>query len=120
MRASALAGSAAVALALTASMAAAQVAPRAPTREELTRGQLTDEAAAQASRLTVVGGVERAPCPLADPRYAGVQVDFADVRFDGLRVVDPAALEDSWREYAGREVPIATLAPVHYSATDSR
>ncbi|MFB9051398.1 ShlB/FhaC/HecB family hemolysin secretion/activation protein [Sphingobium indicum] len=112
MRASALGGSAAVALALTAPMAAAQVAPRAPTREELTRGQLTDEAAAQASRLTVVGGVERAPCPLADPRYAGVQVDFADVRFDGLRVVDPAALEDSWREYAGRQVPIATLCEV--------
>ncbi|WP_099186784.1 ShlB/FhaC/HecB family hemolysin secretion/activation protein [Sphingobium fuliginis] len=113
MRASALGGSAAMALAMLLPMAAtAQVAPRAPTREELTRGQLTGEASAQGSRLTVVGGVERAPCPLADPRYAGVAVDFADVRFEGLRVVDPAALEDSWREYAGREVPIATLCEV--------
>ena len=74
MRASALSGSAAaLALALMLPIvlpvaAAAQVAPRAPTREELTRGQLTDEAANRGSRLTVVGGVERAPCPLADPR----------------------------------------------------
>ena len=116
MRASALSGSAA-ALALVLPIvlpvaAAAQVAPRAPTREELTRGQLTDEAATRGSRLTVVGGVERAPCPLADPRYASVQVNFADVRFEGLRIVDPAALEDSWREFSGREVPIATLCEV--------
>ena len=118
MRASALSGSAgALALALMLPIvlpvaAAAQVAPRAPTREELTRGQLTDEAANRGSRLTVVGGVERAPCPPADPRYANVQVNFADVRFEGLRIVDPAALEDSWREFAGREVPIATLCEV--------
>ena len=115
MRASALSGSAAalaLMLPIVLPVAAAQVAPRAPTREELTRGQLTDEAANRGSRLTVVGGVERAPCPLADPRYASVQVNFADVRFEGLRIVDPAALEDSWREFAGREVPIATLCEV--------
>lgn len=89
----------------------AQVAPRAPTREELTRGQMPADAA-QGSRLTVVGGVERAPCPLADPRYANVMVNFADVRFDGLRVVDPAALKDSWSDLAGRDVPIASLCEV--------
>ncbi|PJG46186.1 hemin transporter [Sphingobium sp. LB126] len=104
-------------LALAATMlmpvaALAQVAPRAPTREELTRGQLPGDAAREGNRLSVVGGVERAPCPLADPRYANVTVNFADVQFDGLRVVDPAALKDSWNDLAGRDVPIASLCEV--------
>jgi len=113
VRASGFRRSSALALAMLMPVAAmAQVAPRAPTREELSPGQVAGDAARQSSRLTVVGGVERAPCPLADPRYADVTVNFADVRFDGLRVVDPAALEDSWREFAGRDVPIASLCEV--------
>ena len=103
-------------LALTAlvpATALAQVAPpRAPTREELSRGQQPADAAPQGSRLTVEGGVERAPCPLADPRFATVTVNFADVRFEGLRGVDPAVLKDSWSDLAGREVPIASLCEV--------
>ncbi|WP_176597976.1 ShlB/FhaC/HecB family hemolysin secretion/activation protein [Sphingobium sp. 15-1] len=113
LRASGFGRSSALALAMLMPVTAmAQVAPRAPTREELSPGQAAGEAARQGSRLTVVGGVERAPCPLADPRYADVTVNFTDVRLDGLRIVDPAALEDSWREFAGREVPIASLCEV--------
>jgi hemolysin activation/secretion protein len=96
---------------LTPVAAGAQVAPRAPTREELSRGQLPD-AVGRENRLTVVGGIERAPCPLADPRYANVTVNFADVQFDGLRIVDPAVLKDSWSDFVGREVPIASLCEV--------
>lgn len=107
----AMAGMMLAATMLTPVAAMAQVAPRAPTREELTRGQLPD-AAPQPSRLTVTGGVERAPCPLADPRYADVKVNFADVQLDGLRMVDPATLKDSWSDLAGREVPIASLCEV--------
>ncbi|WP_336950661.1 ShlB/FhaC/HecB family hemolysin secretion/activation protein [Sphingobium aromaticivastans] len=113
VRASGFGRSSALTLAMLMPVTAmAQVAPRAPTREELSPGQAAGEAARQGSRLTVVGGVERAPCPLADPRYADVTVNFTDVRFDGLRIVDPAALEDSWREFAGHEVPIASLCEV--------
>lgn len=104
-----------LALALTAmvpTVAMAQVAPRAPTREELSRGQEPASVAREGSRLTVEGGVERAPCPLADPRFADVTVNFADVQFDGLRGVDAEALKDSWSDLAGREVPIASLCEV--------
>ncbi|HKT77511.1 MAG TPA: ShlB/FhaC/HecB family hemolysin secretion/activation protein [Sphingobium sp.] len=105
-----------LALALTAVVpvsAVAQVAPpRAPTREELSPAERQEGAAPQGSRLTVEGGVERAPCPLADPRFAQVTVNFADVRFDGLREVDPQALRDSWSDMAGHEVPIASLCEV--------
>lgn len=103
------------ALALTAIMpvsAMAQVAPRAPTREELSPADRQEENASRGARLTVEGGVERSPCPLADPRFANVMVNFADVRFEGLRGVDPEALRDSWSDMAGREVPIASLCEV--------
>lgn len=105
----------ALALTLMGSVSApamAQVQPRAPTREELTRGTQPDEAAPQGSRLTVEGGVERAPCPLAEPRFANVTVNFADVRFEGLRGVDADALRDGWADLAGRDVPIASLCEV--------
>ncbi|MDX3910483.1 MAG: ShlB/FhaC/HecB family hemolysin secretion/activation protein [Sphingobium sp.] len=84
----------------------------APTREEIERGTTPTTQAPGPSRLTVEGGVERAPCPLADPRYAKVMVTFADVRFDHLSAVDPASLRDSWAEFAGREVPIATVCEI--------
>lgn len=98
--------------ALTPMPAMAQVAPRAPTREELSPGQQAADVAGEGSRLTVEGGVERAPCPLADPRFANVTVNFADVQFDGLRGVDAAVLKDSWGDLAGRDVPIASLCEV--------
>ncbi|WP_407815519.1 POTRA domain-containing protein, partial [Staphylococcus aureus] len=41
-----------------------------------------------------------------------VTVNFADVRLDGLRVVDPAALRDTWSDFAGHDVPIASLCEV--------
>ena len=104
-----------LALALTAVVpvaAMAQVAPRAPTREELSPAERQGEVAPQGSRLTVEGGVERAPCPLADPRFANVTVNFAAVQFDGLRGVEPEALKDSWGDLAGRDVPTASLCEV--------
>lgn len=90
----------------------AQVGVRAPTREELSRGQLPANASGQVHRLTVEGGVERAPCPLAGPQYANMTVNFANVQFDGLKIVDPAQLQDSWSDLSGRDVPIASLCEV--------
>jgi hemolysin activation/secretion protein len=86
--------------------------PGAPTREEINRADMPGAAPAERSRLTVSGGVERAPCALADPRYANVTVQFADVRFNMPDVVDPAALRDSWADMAGRDIPIAALCEV--------
>ncbi|MGK2910912.1 MAG: ShlB/FhaC/HecB family hemolysin secretion/activation protein [Sphingobium sp.] len=110
-----------------ADQANAQVAPPAgtnsgaPTREEIERGTMPATQTPAPSRLTVEGGVERAPCPLADPQYAKVMVNFAEVRFNNLTAVDPASLRDSWAEFAGREVPIATLCEVRdRAATELR
>ena len=51
----------------------------APTREELTRPQ--PEPPAAKSTLNVVGGVERSPCPLADPEFNDVRVTISNVEF---------------------------------------
>ena len=110
LRYSALALSSAVALALP-SVAAAQVAPAPPTREEL---NVAAPAAPEANRprLSVEGGIERGPCPLADPAFANTKVTFSTVEFNGLPGVPATELESAWREYAGREMPIATLCEV--------
>ncbi|WP_336957865.1 ShlB/FhaC/HecB family hemolysin secretion/activation protein [Sphingobium aquiterrae] len=107
------AGSALAAIAMTLPVAAhAQTVPGAPTREEIDRARAPGAVPADRSRLTVTGGVERAPCALADPRYANVTVNFADVRFTMPAIVDPAALRDSWADMAGHDVPIASLCEI--------
>ena len=92
-------------------LAHAQVASP-PSRDELGVGQAGETTRERPTTLTVDGGVERGPCPLADPAYANVTVDFAQVRFDGLPNVPPALLTPAWSEFAGRPIPIAQLCEV--------
>lgn len=89
--------------------AAAQVA--APTRDDL--GVIRPEAPARRqSRFTVDGDIERGPCPLANPAYANLTVNFARVRFTGLTAVDPAVLADTWQSEAGHDQPLSSLCAV--------
>lgn len=104
-------------LALSASLAglmpAAAMAQSAslPTREELGVGRAAGAAQAP-SKLTVDGDIERGPCPLADPAYAAVKVNFGRVEFAGLSAVPSGSLDEAWQEFAGREVPLAALCEV--------
>jgi len=91
--------------------ALAQGVPAPPTREDLAVGR-DDRAADRAARLSVEGDIERGPCPLADPAFAATLVTFTTVDFSGLPGVPAAALDSAWREFAGREVPVATLCEV--------
>jgi hemolysin activation/secretion protein len=96
-------------------LASAQ-AVQPPTREELNVGrQPTGQP--RDSRLTVEGGLERGPCPLADPQFANVRVTFSSVEFTGLPDVPGSALDAAWRDMAGREVPIASLCEVRDRAS---
>lgn len=104
------------AILLNAASLSAQVAP---TREELKRAEQLAPADRRPSRLSVEGGVERAPCPLADPRFADVTANFSSVSFEGLQAVPAEALQDSWSEFAGRDVPIATLCEIRDRAATS-
>lgn len=90
--------------------ASAQVQPQPPTRDDLALGQAGARTAA--SRLTVEGDIERGPCPLADPSFAGTRVSFSTVSFSGLPGVPPSALDAAWQGFAGPEQPIAVLCEV--------
>lgn len=101
---------AALAYALPAA-AAAQAAPSPPTREELEHGNVPTVPHA-APRVTVEGGVERSPCPLADARFADIRITITDAQFDGLQVVAPERLRSAWAEFVGRSVPVATVCEI--------
>ena len=87
----------------------------APTRDELTREQPTAPSLRRPT-LNVVGGVERSPCPLADPRYADVKVTIRDVKFNNLKGATAEELAPSWAAYAGTEQPVAILCEVRDAA----
>lgn len=95
-------------------LAWAQVPPPAapPTREELDRRTQALPDPNRAPRVEIDGDVERAPCPLADPRFTRISVLIGDVRFDGLEVVSPETLRPAWAEFAGQRVPVATLCEI--------
>ena len=82
----------------------------APTRDELTRQQ--PEAAPPKSTLNVVGGVERSPCPLADPEFNDVRVKLSDVQFNNLKGATDAELRPTWAEYSGTDQPVAIICEI--------
>ena len=106
----------AVAAALVWPQLACGQAVQPPTREELNVGRPAAPQPRQ-NRLTVEGGLERGPCPLAEPQFANVRVTFSNVEFSGLPGVPAGALDAAWRDLAGREVPIASLCEVRDRAS---
>ena len=94
------------------SAAWAQSSVAAPTREEIQRGLLGEAEKGQAQALTVEGGVERAPCPLASPEFADVKFTLRSVDFSGLEVVDGSLLAPSYNGYIGQEVPVAVVCEI--------
>jgi len=95
-------------LALTSGAALAQSV--APTRDELTRPQ--PDAAPPRSTLNVVGGVERSPCPLANPEFADVRVRVADVQFNNLKGATAGEMRRTWADYAGTDQPVAVICEI--------
>lgn len=82
-----------------------------PTRDEL-ESKMLPKNRPQGSRLSVDGGLEYAPCPLADPSFANVRVTFSQVEFTNLQGIPAAALEDSWRQFAGKSLPVAEICTI--------
>jgi hemolysin activation/secretion protein len=86
----------------------------APTRDELTN--ITKAEAAPRPTLNIVGGVERSPCPLADPRYADVKVTISDVQFNGLKGATPEEMRAAWAPFAGAQQPVSVLCEIRDAA----
>ena len=85
--------------------------PLAPTREEIERpGQ--DRVQAPRSRLTVEGGVERAPCALDRPEYRDIRFTPSSVQFDDLRGLSAEALRPAYAPFLGREQPVSVICEI--------
>lgn len=83
-----------------------------PTREEVLRGELDRQLRAGTSAVDVSAAFERAPCPLADERFADIKLTLTDVRFGGAEAVEPGLLDAAWQPYAGREIEIAAICEI--------
>ena len=107
-----------VALAMTAAGCAqslfiqpAAAQPTAPTREEINRPPPPSVEQPRA-RLSVEGGVERAPCALDRPEYREIRFTLQDVSFDALRGLTAEQLRAAWAQYQGREINVAAICEI--------
>lgn len=104
------------ALAIGSGEAYAQSASNAPTREEITRQPVAPVAPTKGQRVTVEGGIERAPCPLADPGFANVSLTLTGVEFANLKGVSADLLRPAYARYIGQTIPIATVCDIRDTA----
>ncbi|PZU10870.1 ShlB/FhaC/HecB family hemolysin secretion/activation protein [Sphingomonas sp.] len=93
----------------------AQSALQTPTREAIERATPPQETAPP-SKLTVDGGVERSPCPLAEPRFADMTIDFKGAVFDNLKGLTPEDLAPAFADFVGKKVSIATVCEIRDAA----
>ena len=85
-----------------------------PTRDEL-KG-IAAPAVQAPSQLSIEGGIERSPCPLADPQFKDVTVTIGAVTFNGLKEISEAELAPAWQPFAGTVQPVAVLCEVRDAA----
>lgn len=99
-------------LAWVPSVQAQSIAPPATTREELRREQLDQRLRSEGDAVGVTDAIERAPCPLADPRFADLRFRFAGADFRGMTELDPMMLAPATAPYVGQEVPVAAICEI--------
>jgi hemolysin activation/secretion protein len=85
-------------------------APRAPTREELQRPVASTPL--PPPRLTVEGGIERAPCALDAQAYRDIKFTPTEVTFEDLRGLSVEDLRPAYAPYLGREQPISAICEI--------
>lgn len=107
---SCIALTASAALGISTVAGAQAPAPTPPSRADLAIGR--PPAPQSRNRVSVESSIERGPCPLADPGFSATKVTFSTVAFTGLPGVPATTLAPAWRDYAGRELPIASLCEV--------
>ncbi len=85
-----------------------------PTRDELRGLRVATDP--ERGSLSIEGGIERSPCPLADPRYADIKVRISHVTFGNLKGATEAELAPAWHDFAGTEQPVAALCEIRDAA----
>lgn len=85
-----------------------------PTRDELEN--INRPRVEEAPQLNIEGGVERSPCPLADPQYKDIPVTISNVTFNNLKGASVGELEAAWKPFAGQPQSIAVLCEIRDAA----
>lgn len=85
-----------------------------PTREELEN--IARPQVEQQPQLAIKGGIERSPCPLADPQYADIPVTIDSVVFNNLKGATAAELEPAWKPFAGKPQPVGVICEIRDAA----
>ena len=84
-----------------------------PTREEIERGVRDGTLEQQRAPVSVdTGEVERAPCPLASPDFAGIRLKVESVDFSGIEKIPEVDLTQSYRPYIGTDQPVAVICEI--------
>ncbi|WP_068073043.1 ShlB/FhaC/HecB family hemolysin secretion/activation protein [Novosphingobium lentum] len=107
-------GCAASAVAQVAAPPPAALPPGAtpPTREEVERGVAEGTLNRGQAVAVDTSAVERAPCPLAAPEFAGIRLKIGSVTFSGLDAVPGEDLSGTWREYVGTDQPVGVICEI--------
>jgi hemolysin activation/secretion protein len=109
-------GGLSVGVALIITPANAQSSTGAPTREEINRAPALPAPSNDGQRVTVQGGVERAPCPLADDQFKDIKVTLQSVDFANLKGVAPDGLRPAYARWIGQSIPLSTVCDIRDEA----
>ena len=107
-----LIGSAGLVAAAMPAATLAQVTPQIPTREEIQQPTLAPLTPPNEQVVTADDGIERAPCPLANPEFANVRITLRGVEFSSVAGIDNAMLASSWSDKVGQDLPISVVCDI--------
>lgn len=101
---------------LSSNIAFAQIVPptgvQPPTRESVERG-VAEGTLNRSSPVSVdTSAVERAPCPLAAPDFAGIRLKLTSVTFGGMGDLPGFDLSSSYAEYIGIDQPVSVICEI--------
>lgn len=83
-----------------------------PTREEIERGVAEGTLNRSGPVSVDTDEVERAPCPLAAPDFAGIRLKLASVTFTGMTNLPGFDLSGSYSDLVGRDLPISVICEI--------
>lgn len=87
-----------------------------PTREEILREPVGGIPPAGIAEIDAEDGIERAPCPLANPEFANVRFTLSAVEWGNLGPIDAALLAPAYEGKVGRDLAIAEICEIRDQA----
>ena len=98
--------------ALPAAVSAQSAVQPAPTREEVLRQEIDRQLREGTVAIDASGAFARAPCPLADPKFASITLTLSQVVFTGAENLEPGLLASVWEPYRGKEIAVSAICDI--------